>query len=177
MEMQAPTWLKDHRGPTGFRRNRPGEIHYAGIRRTTLWSERLLVALPAGHSLARHERVELADLRDETVTLAVDNPGPDIRDLMVGHFSAAGISPTIRMQQVSAESILNMLGVGGGVTLTCECASGVDYPDVVLREVHDAHGQKWVGFSGYWRRENENPVLRRFLAFVRRRYALSFEVD
>lgn len=154
-----------------------GEARYAGMRRATLWSERLLAALPAAHPLAEREHVELTDLRDETILLTAESPGPDTRDLILAHFAAAGISPTIRTQHVSPDSLLSLLGAGGGITLICECASGARYPDVVLREVHDLHGQKWIGYSGYWRKENENPVLRRFLAFVRSRYALSFDID
>lgn len=154
-----------------------GETRYAGIRRATFWSERLLVALPASHPLARREHIELTDLRDETIIVGSENSGSESRDMMAGCFRAAGIDPTIRVQHVGHESILNMLAADGGVTFTCEGASGACYPDVVLRELHGPQGQSWLGFSGYWRKENENPALRRFLAFVQRRYALSFDID
>lgn len=154
-----------------------GENRYAGMRRVTLWSERLLIALPASHPLAGREHIELPDLRDETILVGADSAGEESRDMMAGCFSAAGIAPKIKVQHVSHESILNMLGAGEGVAFTCEGASGATYPDVVLRDVHGPQGQRWLGFSGYWRKENENPVLRRFLAFVRRRYALSFDID
>lgn len=154
-----------------------GERRYAGIRRATLWSERLLVALPAVHPLASGEHIELTDLRDETIFLSAEKPGSRFSDLVADCVRAAGIDPEIRVQHVSHESILNLLGVTGGVTFTCEGAAGATYPDVVLRELHGPQGQRWLGFSGHWRRENENPALRRFLAFVRRRYSLSFDTD
>ena len=33
-------------------------------------------------------------------------------------------------------------------------------------------GQFRAGYSGYWREDNRNPVLMRFLKFVRERYSL-----
>ena len=84
------------------------------------------------------------------------------------------------MRAVSREWIMSILGGGReglGVTITYEGASGARYPDVVLREVHGAHGQTLIGWSGYWRKASDNPALRRFLAFVRSRYSLAFEID
>lgn len=45
-------------------------------------------------------------------------------------------------------------------------------PGVVFREVHETNGHIRIGFSGYWREDNENAVLRRFLDFVAVRYSL-----
>jgi hypothetical protein len=43
---------------------------------------------------------------------------------------------------------------------------------VVFRELHETNGHMRIGFSGYWREDNENAVLRRFLDFVAVRYSL-----
>lgn len=100
-----------------------------------------------------------------------------MRDLLLRELTVAGYRPEIRMQDISRESILSVLGGGHNITITCEGASGASYPDVVMREVHSVHGQTIIGYSGYWRRGNENPALRRFLAFVRDRYSLSFDIS
>ena len=153
-----------------------GEERYSDLRRASLWSERVLLAMPDSHPLAEREHITLSDLREETVIMAAEDPGAVACGMMTGCFRDAGISPTIRVQHVAHESILNLLGAGGGIALTCEGASGARYPDVSLRDIHGPQGQLWLGFSGYWRKENDNPALRRFLAFVRNRYALSFEI-
>ena len=155
----------------------PGEASYQGLRRAAFWSERLLVALPASHRLAERESVHWTDLRDETFLLTVEDPGPELRDMVLGRLAAFGMSPRIRMRCVSREWIMSVLGGGLGVTITYEGASGAQYPDVVLREIHDAHGRTLIGYSAYWRRASDNPALRRFLAFVRSRYSLAFEID
>jgi len=155
----------------------PGEASYHGLRRAAFWSERLLVALPASHALAGQDSVRWTDLSDETFQLTVEDPGPEFRDMVLGHLAAFGTRPEIRMRRVSREWIMSVLGGGIGITLTYEGASGVHYPDVVLREIHNAHGRALIGYSGYWRKASDNPALRRFLAFVRSRYSLDFDID
>ena len=103
------------------------------------------------------------DLRDETFLLTVEDPGPAIRDMLLGHLAAFSVQPRIRMRCVSREWIMSILGRGRGVTITYEGTSDAHYPDVALREVHGAHGQALVSYSGYWRKNNENPALRRLL--------------
>lgn len=155
----------------------PGEANYQGLRRVAFWSERLLVALPASHHLAKQESVHWAELRDETFLLTVRDPGPELRDMVLGRLAAFGMRPRIRMRCVSREWIMSVLGGGLGVTITYEGASGAKYPDVVLREIHDAHGRTLIGYSAYWRKATDNPALKRFLSFVRVRYSLAFEID
>ncbi|MBV7520889.1 LysR family substrate-binding domain-containing protein [Ensifer sp. ENS12] len=143
------------------------------MNRATFWSERLLVAMPAAHALAEREWVQWYDLRNETFLLTASDPGPESRDMVLGRLSAFGTRPKIKMHGVSRESIMSVLGGGLGVTITCEGAAGAQYPDVVLREVHGSHGLCLMSYSGYWRKDNTNPALRHFLAYVRSRYSLT----
>lgn len=152
----------------------PGEASYSEIKRAAFWSERLLVAMAADYPLAAYPSVQWSDLRDETFWLTANDPGPEIHDMLLGHLSAFGIRPKIKMQPVSRESIMNMLGAGIGVTITCEGAAGLQYPNIVLREVRASHGPCLIAYSGYWHEDNSNPALKNFLAFVRNRFALTF---
>ena len=153
-----------------------GEVSHNGFRRESFWSERVLVALPSNHPLAEREAVHWTDLRTERFQLTTTDPGPEIRDMLLGRLSALGAQPDIRMNQSSRESILSMLGGGLGVSIVCESATGARYPDLVYRPVHGEQGPALVVYSGYWRKDNSNPTLRRFLSFVRQRYALSFDI-
>lgn len=152
-----------------------GETIYPGVNRAAFWSERMLLALPCDHPLAAQDRIQWMELRHETFLLTERDPGPEFRDMLLGRLGASGSRPTIKMHSVSRESIMSVLGGGLGVTITSEGASGATYPNVALREIHGAHGQAHVGFSGYWRTDNTNPALRHFLTFVRNRYSLSFD--
>lgn len=154
----------------------PGETDHLGMRRAGFWSERIFAALPTSHPLAGLDHVDWIQLRDDTFIMPSKDPGPEMRDMLIARLSVWGIDLNIKMQNLSRETIMSVLGGGSGITVTCEGSAGTQYPDVVLREVHGRHGVSRVGYSGYWKRENENPALRRFLVFVRDRYSLNFDL-
>jgi len=146
-----------------------------GFRCELLWSERMLVALPASHVLAARDVVHWTDLRGERFLLPAADPGPEIRDLLLGRLAVSGRKPDVRMHQSSRETVLSVLGVGAGVSIVCEGSTGARYPDVVYRPIHGEQGPALTCFTGCWRDNNGNPVLRRFLGFIKARYALSFD--
>ncbi|GLS99085.1 LysR family transcriptional regulator [Sphingobium jiangsuense] len=153
-----------------------GAADYDGFRHEPFWSERVLVALPASHPLAERDLLHWTDLRRERFLLTAADPGPEIRDMLLGRLSVAGIQPDIKVHRTSRETILSILGSGSGLSIVCEGMTGARYPDVVYRPVHGEQGPMLIGYSGYWRKGNGNPTLRRFLAFVRDRYALAFDI-
>lgn len=151
-----------------------GAATYNGLRCEPLWSERMLVALPAAHSLAEREVVHWTDLRGESFHLPAADPGPEIRDMLLGRLALSGATPDISLHQCSRETILSLLGGGNSVSVVCEGSTGAIYPDVVYRPIRGEQGPALIGYSGYWRDDNANPVLRRFLEFIKARFALSF---
>lgn len=153
-----------------------GDASHDGFRHETFWSERVLIALPASHPLAERELLHWTDLRREHFLLPAADPGPEIRDMLLGRLSLSGMQPDIKMHQTSRDSILGVLGGGLGLTVICEGGTGARYPDVIYRPVHGEQGAALITYSGYWRKDNGNPALRRFLAFVRDRYALPFDI-
>lgn len=150
-----------------------GAAEHDGFRCETLWSERILVALPASHPLAERDVVHWTDLRGEHFLLPAADPGPELRDMLLGRLSVSGATPDIRMHQSSRETILSL---NSGVSIVCEGSTGARYPDVVYRPIHGEQGQALTGYSGCWRDDNSNPALRRFLGFIKARYALSFDL-
>lgn len=153
-----------------------GDAAHEGFQRASLWSERALVALPATHALATRDMVQWSELRDEKFVLPRQDPGQEICNMIVRRLSAIGFTPDIKIRRLSREAIMNFLSINGEVTVTVSDMLGSTYPGVVLRDLHDNDGQTSIGYSGYWRRENSNPVLRRFLDFLRMRYALSLDI-
>lgn len=153
-----------------------GAVSHDGYRCEPLWSERMMVALPASHPLAERDVVQWTDLRREHFLLPVADPGSEIGDVLFGRLALSGAKPDIRMHQSSRETILSILGSGSGVSIVCEGSTGARYPDVVYRPIHGEQGPALTGYSGYWRDDNGNPALRRFLDFVKARYALSFDL-
>lgn len=152
-----------------------GAAGHDGFRCEPLWSERMLVALPASHPLAERDVVHWTDLRGERFLLPAADPGPEIRDMLLGRLAVSGGKPDIRMHQSSRETVLSVLGSSPGVSIVCEGSTGARYPDVVYRPIHGEQGPALTGYSGCWREDNRNPALRRFLGFIKARYALSFD--
>lgn len=154
-----------------------GEAGHYGLRREVFWTERILVALPVNDPLADYEFVHWTDLRMQRFALPAADPGPDIRDTLLGRLSMSGLSPDIRMCRTSRETVLSLLGNGGYASIVCEGSIGTRYPEVVYRPVHGEQGAALTVYSGYWRPDNDNPALKRFLAFVREHFALSFDLS
>lgn len=153
-----------------------GEANFDGFRHEAIWSERMMIALAVAHPLAGRETVHWTDLRSERFALPASDPGPDLRDMLLGRLAMLGAQPDIKLSHTSRETVLSLLGTGNRLSIVCEGSTGTHYPDVVYRPVHGEQGPALVGYSGYWRKDNANPPLKRFLNFVKHRFALSFEV-
>lgn len=149
-----------------------GHADHAGFRREAFWSERVFVALSSDHALAERPHLYWTDLRAERFLLTAADPGPDIHAMLTAHLATSGTQPDIKVHHSSRESIFSLLGANIGVSITCEGGIGAQFPDVVYRPIHGEHGQVLIGYSGYWREDNANPALRRFLDFLANRYSL-----
>lgn len=152
-----------------------GAADHDGFRCEPLWIERVLAALPASHPLVDRDLIHWTDLRAERFLLTVADPGPEMRDMLLGRLSVSGTKPDIRMHHSSRETILSVLGGSSDISIVCEGSTGARYPDVVFRPIHGEQGPALTGYSGCWRDDNSNPALRRFLEFIKARYALSFD--
>ncbi len=144
-----------------------------GIQRRPLWGERIMVAMPDDHRLAKSDRIYWTDLRQEVFVLPSQFPGPDMADLLIARLAEPGRRPHIIEQDVSMENILSMASLGKFVTLTSETALGISRPGVILQDVHDLTGQTRVDVAAYWREDNDNPALRRFFELVQELYPAS----
>jgi hypothetical protein len=47
---------------------------------------------------------------------------------------------------------------------------GSSFSGLTFRELRDGTGPSRIGYSAYWRAENDNPALAIFLALLRERY-------
>lgn len=149
-----------------------GEAPYRGLMSRPFWSERVLVAMPERHPLTKRERIHWADLTGEKFLLTERDPGPETRNMLLGKLGMPGYTPKIDMDDITRETVLSAIALGGRLSIVAESALGIQVPGVTFREVHETNGHMRIGFSGYWREDNENTVLRRFLDFVAVRYSL-----
>ncbi|NTG28717.1 LysR family transcriptional regulator [Agrobacterium rhizogenes] len=138
-------------------------------RSLSVWSERVVIALPEDHPLSSRDAVHWGELKHEALLLPLRGPGPEFLKLLI---SKVGCSDPCRLlrHDVALDRFLTMVGAGWGVLLALEGATGGAYPGVIYREVHDAEGATRLNFRAYWRQANGNPSLRPFLDMLRERY-------
>ena len=133
----------------------------------SLWSERIVVALPTQHRLVGHAVVYWTDLKGESFLLSRRDPGPDLHNIIVRKLSAPGDAPAIVSWDASSESILAMLEISHKISVHCESWTGLTYPGVIFREVRDTSGPSYVSFTACWQHENRSPALARFIDLLR----------
>lgn len=126
-------------------------------------TEHLMVALPEDHPLAEKPFVYWSDLKGERFLISHQDPGPDIRNILIAKLAAPSDGPEIANLHLSRESILSLVGAGEGISLQCECASGLTGLGAVFRPVHDGNGATRIGYIACWHPDNGNPALQTFL--------------
>ena len=112
-----------------------------------------VVALPAGHRLARRKRLTESDLAGETVLLLQD--GHCLRDQALAVCGAAGMTEVGDFRATSLGTLVQMVAAGAGITLLPESALEVELrgsPDLVTRPFrkpvpHRTIGLAWRGTS------------------------------
>ena len=92
-------------------------------------------------------------------------PGPEIHEYLIRRLADLGHRPHVRRHRLGREGIMNLAGLGLGVSLVAEHWRGVQYPSVTFVPVGDENER--VPFSLVWRPENDNPALRRFVSLAR----------
>lgn len=122
----------------------------------------LVVALPAGHRLARHRRLPLAALADEPFVLYTRSFGPSVQDAIVGHCVAAGFTPRIVQEAADVQTIVALVAAGLGVSLLIGPIPPTAPNAVRYRELTDDLPRWELALA--WSSETESPVLSRFLA-------------
>lgn len=134
-----------------------------------VWSERVILALPEHDPLTSSDAVHWTELRNKQLLLPLRGPGPEFLKLVVRK-TGCPMPCRLSRHDVALDRFLTLVGVGWGILLALEGATGAAYPGVVFREVHDEEGPARLGFHAYWCETNGNPSLRPFLEILRERY-------
>ena len=138
-------------------------------RALSVWSERIVVALPEDHPLSEQAAVHWSDLKDQPLLLPQRGPGPEFLQLLASKLASPHLCRILR-HDVGLDRLLTLVGIGTGILLGLEGATGAVYPGVVYREVHEAAGATRLSFRACWRPTNRNPSLRPFLDLLRERH-------
>lgn len=142
-----------------------GDPAVPGAKTLPLWSERLLLAMSAGHRLANEEVVPLDELAHEQFLIR-HGAGREVEEYVLRHLSSLGFSPNVQTHRLGRQSLMNLVALGFGVTITADSSVveptlGVVYRPLVSRE-------PYVPWSGFWNALNGNPTLKQLVALARK---------
>jgi DNA-binding transcriptional LysR family regulator len=132
-----------------------------------LWQERLFVALPAGHRLEDRTAVGWPALRNEHFIISRANCDPELCERVIRHLSQHTPGSIIEKLNVSCDTLMHLVGIRRGLSITSEAAVSTSYPDVIFRPISGEDAM--VRFSAVSLRSNGNPALRRLLSLAKAR--------
>ncbi|MFF5983866.1 LysR family transcriptional regulator [Streptomyces olindensis] len=137
-----------------------------GLESLAVISERLVVAVPAGHPLAEQDRVRLRDLAGRS--LVCMPPGTGLRTVFDRACAAQGLRPVIALQAGAADAVADLAARGLGVAVLSESMATARGGDLVARTIDDITEPALLALV--WRRSH-GPAVRELLAHSRRAFA------
>jgi DNA-binding transcriptional LysR family regulator len=134
----------------------------------SLLEEEMVAALPAGHRLARRTktRLPLAALQSETFILYRRPLGPGLYDAIIAACQRAGYSPRIGQEAPRMLATLSLVAAGLGVTLIPASMQRIGIEGVAYRAL-DRKAGLVAPLNLAYRRSEDSPAARRFIALVR----------
>ena len=140
----------------------------AGLVVRSLLSEPMIVALPAGHTLARAKRIiALRDLAKETFIVYARQTGPAFFDATMAACRSAGFSPTLGQEAPRVTSALNLVAAGLGVCVVPASVRRMAMEGIDYRTLKGS-AQLKAPINIVSRRGDPAAVVRNFLSSVRR---------
>jgi len=103
------------------------------LRMERLLSERICVALPAGHPLAAKAGIDLALLRDEAFVASPRTLGKGFHDQLIGLCQTAGFVPDIVQHGRQMQTLIALVTAGFGIALLPASLATETREDVVFR--------------------------------------------
>lgn len=126
-----------------------------------LWRDRLMVAVPKAHPLAKSRHIEWKHLAEETFLVRHGGTGPQVHDLILLRMARRWPVPNILRFDVGRDSLLLMVATGYGISLFAEESAAVHTPNVTFLPISDE--SETVAFSAVWSPHNQSPALRNLL--------------
>ncbi|HEY3696805.1 LysR family transcriptional regulator [Phenylobacterium sp.] len=137
---------------------------HLGLNVLRIAAETLVLAVAENHRLARLPEVRLRDLADEPMSWPSRTAGARLHERMAAAWAAAGVTPHIMMEVLTAETTLNLAANNMAVGFTSSAVQPP--PGVVLLPVADFNVE--LDLSLVWHPDNDQPAFRRLVELIRR---------
>ena len=139
-----------------------------GLDALTIISERLVVAIPAGHPLAESHRVTLRDLADYPIVCMPRGTG--LRAVFDRSCAAQSLQPEIALQASSADAIADLAARGLGVAVLSDSMAANHRDRLTARTIDDVETPALLALV--WKRTpgTPSPALRELLVHSRQAF-------
>ncbi len=137
-----------------------------GLVAEPILSEKFVAVLPSGHPLAAERVVPLVALANEPFVLLPRATGPTLHDRILGLCRDAGFEPRIGQPAVEWQTVAALVEAGLGISLAPASIRRVRLGGVAYRAIKPNTARTTVAMC--WRRDDRNPLIRRFLDVARR---------
>jgi len=128
----------------------------------TIWSERLVAVLPAGHPLADRPSLRWADIARLPIILRT--AGGDMSGYRAILSRIGGNTPRCTQYEVSRSMLMQLVLLDYGIAISF-ASEIVELPGITLVPIIDERAT--VPVQGIWHADDANPVRHRFVKHVR----------
>ncbi|MER5411241.1 LysR substrate-binding domain-containing protein [Streptomyces sp. NPDC002769] len=136
-----------------------------GLEALTIISERLVVAVPAGHPLAKQRRVTLHELA--TYPIVCMPPGTGLRTAFDRACAAQGLQPAIALQASAADAIVDLAARGLGVAILSDSMAASFRDRIISRTIDDVETPALLALI--WK-GTHSPAVRELLVHSRQAF-------
>jgi DNA-binding transcriptional LysR family regulator len=141
----------------------PSHMLPTHVARLATYRERLFVAMPSSHALARDEKaLAWAGLSGETILVQGWDESQAERDFLA---PLLGSEVRFRSHAASRQSLLGLVAGGFGISIGTESEAAAGFPGVHFRPVDEMDAVWRLDLA--WLPETEEPAVGRFVAFMR----------
>jgi DNA-binding transcriptional LysR family regulator len=130
-----------------------------------LLRERFVLALPRTHAAAGKRNVGLKAFAQESFVSFPQDRSPALYATVIQLCASAGFVPRIRHEADSVHTVLGLVAAGCGIGLVPASATEVRMREVAFCLPKESNPKAEISIQ--WRRNDESPVLLRFIASAR----------
>ena len=130
-----------------------------------VYTDQLVIALPAIHPLARQKTIQLKNLAGEQFVQFHRKGAPGLFDEVIAICRRAGFAPRIINEPNFMATVMTLVESGLGVSLIPRCVRSLNRPHVVIRPIEPKSAG--IPLCAGWRKSANNPALAAFLDVLR----------
>jgi DNA-binding transcriptional LysR family regulator len=156
--------LREKRINIGFLRSAPLQS-IKEFNSESIYDDRLEIALPSTHRLAKKKVIELKSLAGERFVEFHRLVAPGLFDEVIATCRRAGFSPNVVSEPELISSVMLFVESGLGVSLVPGCIRNLNHPNAVVIPIKPASGR--IPLCAIWPKDFNAPVLESFLDLVR----------